>query len=83
MGLKSDSSFVDMRLSKMQATIENIVFFTAIGNLAVNQLMERKVAMALTTNVASTKEPQWITFMAKDMCQVLNQVVETLVDAPK
>jgi hypothetical protein len=36
MGFKTDSSLVDARLSKMEATIENIASFTAVGNLAVN-----------------------------------------------
>ncbi len=36
MGLKTDNSPIDMRLSKMEATIENIVSFAAIGNLVVN-----------------------------------------------
>lgn len=36
MGLKTDSSPVDVWLSKMEAAIENIVFFMAVGNLAVN-----------------------------------------------
>jgi hypothetical protein len=36
MGLKTDSSLVYARLSKIEATIENITFLTAIGNLAVN-----------------------------------------------
>jgi hypothetical protein len=36
MGLKTDNSHVDARLSKMEATIENIAFLTAVGNLAVN-----------------------------------------------
>jgi hypothetical protein len=39
MGLKTDSSLVDMRLSKMEAAIWNIVSLTAVGNLAINQLM--------------------------------------------
>jgi hypothetical protein len=36
MGLKTDSSHVDTRLSKMEATIKNIASFVAVGNLAVN-----------------------------------------------
>jgi hypothetical protein len=36
MGLKTDSSLVDARLSKMEVTIENITSFVAAGNLAVN-----------------------------------------------
>ncbi len=81
MGFKTNSSLVDLRLSKTKVTIENIVFLTAARNLAVNQLMEHKVAM--TTKVASTKEPKWTTMMAKNVHQVVSQVVETLADAPK
>ncbi len=36
MGLKIDSSLVDVQLSKMEATIENIASLAAAGNLAVN-----------------------------------------------
>ncbi len=36
MGLKTDSSHVDMRLSKMEATIENTAFLAVGGNLVVN-----------------------------------------------
>ncbi len=36
MGFKIDSSLVDVRLSKMEAAIEDIVFFVATGNLTVN-----------------------------------------------
>jgi hypothetical protein len=36
MGFKTDSSPVDMRLSKMEATIENIASLAAAGNLTVN-----------------------------------------------
>jgi hypothetical protein len=36
MGLKIDSSLVDARLSKMEATIKNIMSLTAAGNLVVN-----------------------------------------------
>jgi len=36
MGLKTNSSSVDARLSKMEATIKNIVSLAAVGNLAVN-----------------------------------------------
>jgi hypothetical protein len=67
MGLKTDSSHVNTWLSKMEATIDNIVFLTTIGNLVVNQLMEREVVATLTTNVASAVEPKSITVMAKNM----------------
>jgi hypothetical protein len=36
MGLKIDNSPIDARLSKMDATIENIVSLAIVGNLAVN-----------------------------------------------
>jgi hypothetical protein len=67
MGLKTDSSFVDMRLSKMEAAIENTVSLVTASNLAINQLMEHEVTTTLITNVAFTKEPKWTTMMAKNM----------------
>ncbi len=36
MGLKINSSPIDAQLSKMETTIENIVFLMAAGNLAIN-----------------------------------------------
>jgi hypothetical protein len=36
MGLNTDSSFVDARLSKMEVAIENIASLAAVANLAVN-----------------------------------------------
>ncbi|CAK9224121.1 unnamed protein product [Sphagnum troendelagicum] len=45
--------------------------------------MERKAAATITTKAASAKEPKWTTVMAKNVRQVVNRVVETLVDAPK
>jgi hypothetical protein len=36
MGLQTNNSPVNARLSKMEAAIENIVSLTAIDNLAVN-----------------------------------------------
>ncbi len=71
MGLKTDSSSVDTRLSKMEVAIKNIASLTAASNLAVNKLIERKA----TTTV--------ITVVAKNMCQVVSRPVETLADAPK
>jgi hypothetical protein len=76
MGLKTDSPLIGARLSKMEAAIENIASFAAIGNLAVNQLFERETAV-------STEEIKWTTVMAKNVRQVVNQAVETLVDTPK
>jgi hypothetical protein len=83
MGLKIDSSPIDARLSKMEVAIENIACLPVAGILAVNQLMERKAATALTTNVAFAKEPKWTTVMAKNVRHVVSWAVETLVDAPK
>jgi hypothetical protein len=72
MGLKTDNSPVDARLSKMEAAIENIAFFTAAGNLAVNQLMEREVVVDITIKVASTEEPKWTMVMAKNVRHVVS-----------
>jgi hypothetical protein len=36
MDRKTNSSLVDVRVSKMEATIENIAFLTTVRNLAVN-----------------------------------------------
>jgi hypothetical protein len=83
MGLKIDSSLVDARLFKMEATIENIVSLAPVGNLAVNQLMERKVATAVTAKAAFVEELKWTTMMAKNVRQVVSWAVETLADAPK
>jgi hypothetical protein len=67
----------------MEVAIENIVSLAATGNLAINQLMERAVAMIVTAKVTSTKEPKWTTVMAKNVRQVVSRAVETLADAPK
>jgi hypothetical protein len=83
MGLKTDSPPIDATLSKMEAVIKNIAFLAAADNLAVNQLVERKTAMAITTKVVFTEEAKWTTMMAKNVLQVVNQVVETLTDMPK
>jgi hypothetical protein len=45
--------------------------------------MECKVIATITTKAASAEEPKWTMVMAKNMCQVVSWVVETLVDAPK
>jgi predicted proteasome-type protease len=62
----------------MEAPIENIVSLVVAGNLTVNQLMEHEAA-----TTTSTEEPKWTTVMAKNVHQVVSQVVETLVDVPK
>jgi hypothetical protein len=71
-GLKTNNSPIDARLSKMEATIENIASLATVGNLAVNQLgyklMEHEAAAVITTKDASTKEPKWTMVMAKNMC---------------
>jgi hypothetical protein len=82
MGLKIDSSHVDTRLSKMEVAIENIVFFMAVGNLAINQFMECEITMAITAKATSGKEPKWTTVM-KNMHQVVSQAMETLANASK
>jgi hypothetical protein len=58
MGLKIDNSLVDARLSKMEATIENIASLAIVGKPAVNQLMEREAAAVITTKVAFAEEPK-------------------------
>ncbi len=68
MGFKTDSSPIDARLSKMEVATENIAFLMAVGNLAINQLIEREAATTVTTKVASIEEPKWTTMMAKNMC---------------
>jgi hypothetical protein len=83
MGLKIDTSPVDAWLSKMQVAIENIAFFTTVGNLVVNKLMERKAAAAVAAKAASTEEPKWTMVITKNMCQVVSRAMETLADAPK
>jgi len=67
MGLKTNNSFIDARVSKMEVAIENIVSLTTSGNLAVNQLMEREAATVVTAKVASTKELKWAMMMAKNV----------------
>jgi len=67
MGLKTDSSFINTRLSKMEVTIENIASLTTISNLAVNQLIEHEVIAIVTTKATSTEEPKWTTVMAKNV----------------
>ncbi len=83
MGLKTNSSPVDVRLSKMEAAIENIASLATASNLVVNQLMECNAAIIIPVKVAFTEEPKWTTVMAKNVHQVVSQAMETLVDAPK
>jgi hypothetical protein len=83
MGLKIDISPVDVQLSKMEATIENIVSLTDTGNLGVIHMMECEAASAVTAKVAFAEEPKWTLVMAKNVRQVVNQVVETLTNSPR
>jgi ribosomal protein L17 len=76
-------STIDARLSKMEAVIENIVSLAAASNLEVNKFMKRETTMAITAKVVSTEEAKCTTVMAKNVRQVVNQVVETLADTPK
>jgi hypothetical protein len=83
MGLKTDSQPIDARLPKMEVVIKNIMSLAVADNLAVNQLMERETAMAITAKAVSTEEAKWTTVMAKNVRHAVNQVVETLADTPK
>jgi hypothetical protein len=49
MGLKTNNSSVDARLSKMEAAIKTIASLTTVANLTVNQLMERNVVVVVTS----------------------------------
>jgi hypothetical protein len=72
MGFKTDNSHVDVRLSKMETTIENIASLTAVGNLAVNQLMEREAATVVTSKAVFAEEPKWSIVMAKNIRKVVS-----------
>ncbi|CAK9198972.1 unnamed protein product [Sphagnum troendelagicum] len=50
----------------MEATIENIVSLTATNNLVVNQLMERKVAVTVTSKEERKLNLRLIGFEAKE-----------------
>jgi hypothetical protein len=45
--------------------------------------MEHKAVVVVTSKTASVEEPKWTMVVAKNMCQVVSQVVETMVDVPK
>jgi hypothetical protein len=83
MGLKTDNSPVDMRLSKMELAIKNIVSLATAGNLVVKQLMECKATATVTTKATFAEEPKWTMMMAKNVRQMVSRVVETLANAPK
>jgi hypothetical protein len=72
MGLKTNNSHVDTWLSKMEATIENIASLTVDGNLAINQLIKRKVATTIIAKAVYAEKPKWTTVMAKNVCQLVN-----------
>jgi hypothetical protein len=67
MGFKIDSSPVDERFSKMEATIEHIASPTSIGNIVVNKLMEREVAAIVTAKVTFVEDPKWTIMIAKNV----------------
>jgi molybdopterin-biosynthesis enzyme MoeA-like protein len=83
MGLKTDSSPIDMQLSKMEATIENIMSFMAASNLADTQLIKCEAIATVTTKATFAKEPKWTMVMPKNVHQVVSRAVETMVNAPK
>jgi hypothetical protein len=67
MGLKIDNSPIDAWLSKMEAGIKHIMPLVAIGNFAMNHLMECEAATIITAKAASAKEPKWTTVIAKNV----------------
>jgi len=67
----------------MEATIENTASLTTVGNFVVNQLMECEVVAVITTKVMFVEDPKRTMVMAKNVCQVVSQAVETLANAPK
>ncbi len=54
MSFTTESSLVNARLSKMEVAIKNIMSFVAVGNLVVNQLMEREAVVVVIAKAAST-----------------------------
>jgi hypothetical protein len=72
MGLKTDNSPIDTRLSKMEAAIENIASCMTASYLAVNQLIQREATATVTTKATSAEEPKWTTVMAKNVRQVVS-----------
>ncbi len=63
--------------------IKNIASFAAIGNLAVNELMEHEVTAIIIVKVIFMKESKWTMVMTKNMREVVSQAVETLANMPK
>jgi hypothetical protein len=70
-------------LSKIEVIIKNIASFAAIGNLAVNELMEHEVTAIIIVKVIFMKESKWTMVMTKNMREVVSQAVETLANMPK
>ncbi len=56
----------------MEVAIENIVSLAAVGNLVVNQLVEREATATVTTKATFGKEPKWTTVMANNVRQVVS-----------
>jgi hypothetical protein len=83
MGFKIDSSHVDPQLSKMEAAIKHITSLTTIGNITINQLMEREAAAVVTTKAVSVEEPTWTMVIAKNVHHMVSRAMETLADAPE
>jgi hypothetical protein len=83
MGLKTNSSLVDARLSKMEVAIENITSLATVGNLVINQLMECETTVAIITKVTFVEESKWTMVMAKNVRQVVSRAMETLANLPK
>jgi hypothetical protein len=83
MGLKTNSSLVDARLSKMEVAIENITSLATVGNLVINQLMECETTVAIITKATFVEESKWTMVMAKNVRQVVSRAMETLANLPK
>jgi hypothetical protein len=83
MGLKTDNSLVDAQLSKMKVGIKNIASLVAVGNLAVNQLMEREATAAIIAKVVFAEEPKWTIVMAKNVGQECNRRSASLTCASR
>jgi hypothetical protein len=83
MGLKTDTSLVDARSSKMEIAIKNIAALAAVGNLMVDQLIEHEVTTTIIAKATFAEEPKWTTVMVENVHQVVSPAVETLANAPK
>jgi hypothetical protein len=70
-------------LSKIEAIIKNIASFVAVGNLAVNELMECEATTIIIVKVTFMKKSKWTMVMTKNMREVVSQAVETLANMPK